>query len=61
VSDALRELIEEEAQRVYDVRCHCGWWLGKVWVRGNWDRITNVYGTCKRHGEVEAAHWAMQP
>lgn len=61
MSDALAELIAEESRRIYDVRCYCGRWMGKIRVRGNWDRITNVYGTCKRHGFIESKHWAVYP
>lgn len=53
--------LQAEANRVFDVRCDCGWWLSNVIVRLNIDRILGVRGTCKRHGEVEAAHWAVDP
>lgn len=53
--------LQDEANRVYDVKCQCDWWLSKVIVRLNMERILSVRGTCKRHGEVEAAHWVVWP
>jgi len=57
----IQDELQEEANRVYDAKCRCGWWLSNVIVRLNVERIINVRGICKRHGEVDAAHWTVWP
>jgi hypothetical protein len=47
-------------------QCECGWFLSDVRARvrifaGEADGIDSVWGTCKRHGKVEAlSDWAWE-
>lgn len=42
---------------LFDVRCHCGWFLAKAAPVMSEHGIDAVEGDCKRHGHITAESW----
>ena len=42
---------------LFDVHCHCGWFLKEAEPVMSDHGVASVTGVCKRHGEVTAETW----